>query len=195
MSRRWLREALAVVVIVCWLPLRRCTAAWGRGGGGGHASRGGAQTSVNRSAGASRNVSGNANRNVNRNANRNINSNVNRNVDATSTATSTNRNVNVNRDIDFDRDIDVDVDRVWRIRRRLLLSPGRAGRDGDRGRGDDGSGDWLDGVLAAVVVSGGQRQRVRRTSSADRRGTSRSSRDRAVNYIVVNPPQIAAAAY
>ena len=102
MSRTLLREALAVVVI----GLLAADAGIARGGrGGGQISRGSAQTSVNRSAGASRQVNQNVNRNINSNVNRDVNSNVNRNINS-----NVNRNVNVNRNIDVDRDIDVDVD-------------------------------------------------------------------------------------
>ena len=110
MSRTLLREALAVVAI----GLLAADAGIARGGrGGGQISRGSAQTSVNRSAGASRQVNQNVDRNVNSNVNRNINSNVNRNINSNvnrNINSNVNRNVNVNRDIDFDRDIDVDVD-------------------------------------------------------------------------------------
>jgi hypothetical protein len=83
---RPMRSKVGVMVIAV---LVAGGAAWAgpRGGGRGHASRGGARTSV--SHGSS----------VNRGANVNRNANVNRDVNA---------NRNVNRDVNVDRDIDVD---------------------------------------------------------------------------------------
>jgi hypothetical protein len=87
MSRPMLSKAGIVVIAMLVAGAGSLAGQRGRGGGG-HASRGGARTSV--SSGS-----------VNRSADVNRNTNVNRNANV-------NRNTNVNRDVNVDRDVDVD---------------------------------------------------------------------------------------